>query len=157
MDGVQETKQQRVNRELIELLNELRVVLPGVQVLFAFLLTVPFSERFATLSAGQRRVYFAATVAAALSSILLIAPAAHHRLLFRQGSKEKVLKSANLFVVAGTVALAVGMSLALSLVAEVLYPGTVAVVVAGATGLAVTFLWYVLPHFLKSAADDDSR
>jgi predicted neutral ceramidase superfamily lipid hydrolase len=145
----EETKQQRVNRELIELLNELRVVLPGVQVLFAFLLTVPFTQRFPNLTQDQRRVYFLAVVATFVSSILLIAPAAHHRLLFRQGSKERVLKTANVLVVAGTAALAVGMSLSLYLIADVLYPGTAAGIASAVAALATAFLWFGVPRILK--------
>jgi hypothetical protein len=83
----EESRKDRANRELIEMLNELRVALPGVQVLFAFLLTVPFSVGFSEVSDFQRRAYFVTLVASALASGLLIAPAAQHRVLFRQHDK----------------------------------------------------------------------
>jgi Family of unknown function (DUF6328) len=77
---VAETSEQRHNPELIELLNELRVALPGVQVLFAFLLAVPLANGFPKLSQTGRDVYFAAFIATALSIVLLIAPSSYHRL-----------------------------------------------------------------------------
>src|SRR5438093_7923415 len=86
-----EGNKQRVNRELIELLNELRVVLPGVQVLFAFLLTVPFSNGFSRMTDVQRNVYFVAFVATTIATILFIAPSTYHRIQFRQGDKERML------------------------------------------------------------------
>jgi hypothetical protein len=84
-EASREEADERANRELIELLNELRVALPGVQVLFAFLLTVPFSQRFTTLDAADRRIYYAAMLATAAATLCLIAPTAHHRLRFRSG------------------------------------------------------------------------
>jgi Family of unknown function (DUF6328) len=87
-----ESPGERANRELIELLNELRVALPGVQVLFAFLLTVPFTQRFDVLDATERRVYYAAVMTTAVSTLFLIAPTAHHRLRFRSGVKEQLLR-----------------------------------------------------------------
>ncbi len=90
---MKETPKQRRDRELGELLQEMRVAITGVQVLFAFLLTVPFSQRYTTLDAAERRVYFGAVLSAALSSLLLIAPAANHRLLFREGIKERLLRT----------------------------------------------------------------
>src|SRR3954470_21809839 len=82
-----ETEKQRVDRELIEMLNELRVALPGVQVLFAFLLTLPFTQGFDKISDNERRWFFLSVVLAALSSMFLIAPSAHHRLRFRSTAK----------------------------------------------------------------------
>src|SRR4051794_19108670 len=86
-----EPRQERINRELIELLNELRVALPGVQFLFAFLLVVPFQQRATQMSEFQKDVYFLTLVAAVIATGLLIAPAAQHRVLFRQHDKEKLL------------------------------------------------------------------
>src|SRR3954452_470776 len=87
-----ESRAERVDRELIELLNELRVALPGVQFLFAFLLIVPFQQSIDKVTAFQRGIYFVALAAAAVATALLIAPAAQHRVLFRQHDKEKLLK-----------------------------------------------------------------
>src|SRR3954471_5133787 len=101
-----ETEKERIDRELIELLNELRVALPGVQVLFAFLLTVPFSQRFGTLDSSQRREFFLALVLTAVSIAFLIAPSANHRMRFRQRAKEALVKVGSAFTLIGFAALA---------------------------------------------------
>src|SRR5215204_6001038 len=100
-----ESRKERVDRELIELLNELRVALPGVQFLFAFLLIVPFQQTRDQLTDFQRDVYFVALLAAAVATVLLIAPAAQHRILFRQKDKEKLLRRSNRYAIAGLVVL----------------------------------------------------
>jgi hypothetical protein len=141
----EEDSRERVNRELIELLNELRVALPGVQVLFAFLLTIPFAPRFSTLSAGDRRVYFGAILATAISSALLIAPSAHHRARFRQGTKEQLLRAANAFALAGMFFLALAMAAAMYVVTQALYESGVATTVAAVTGAAIIGLWFAAP------------
>src|SRR4051794_2629938 len=101
-----ETEKERVDRELIELLNELRVALPGVQVLFAFLLTVPFSQRFGTLDSSLRRELFLALLLTALSISFLIAPSANHRMRFRQQAKEALVKFGSAFSLIGLALLA---------------------------------------------------
>src|SRR3712207_2808150 len=106
-----ESKDEKLNRELIEVLNELRVALPGVQVLFAFLLAVPFTQRWRDVTPLQKDVFFAAILATAVASILLIAPSAYHRILFRSYDKEHMLKVLNGLTLAGLVAVAVAMSL----------------------------------------------
>src|SRR3712207_2750878 len=83
-----QSDEDRGAREVVELLQELRIVLPGVQVLFAFLLTVPFAARFAELTDAQRYVFFATLLCTAAATALLIAPTAQHRLLFRKGARE---------------------------------------------------------------------
>ena len=105
-----EDEQKRLDRELIELLNELRVALPGVQVLFAFMLVVPFSQGFSSLTTVERWIYFAAFITAALAAALLIAPSSYHRIRFRQGDKEKMVKLGNHFLVWGLVFVAVSIS-----------------------------------------------
>jgi hypothetical protein len=137
-----ETRKQRVNRELIELLNELRVALPGVQVLFAFLLTVPFSQRFAQASDFQRDAYVVSLVAAAVATILLVAPAAQHRVLFRQRDKEKLLKRASRYAYLGILTLAVATSSAVVLVIDNLFGRGQAYVIAGGV-LALSLWWWV--------------
>jgi hypothetical protein len=141
----EEDPRERVNRELIELLNELRVALPGVQVLFAFLLTIPFAPRFSTLNAGDRRVYFGAILATAISSALLIAPSAHHRARFRKGTKEQLLKVANAFALAGMFFLALAMAAAMYVVTHALYESGVATTVAAVMGAAIIGLWFAAP------------
>jgi hypothetical protein len=140
-----ESEKERVDRELIELLNELRVVLPGVQVLFAFLLTVPFSNGFPKMSSLQRDVYFVSFVCATIATLLLIAPTTYHRLLFRQGNKERILVDSNKLVIAGTAFLAPAMSAAVFVITDVLFHTAAAAAAAGivVTGFAV--LWYWLP------------
>jgi hypothetical protein len=140
-----ESDKERVDRELIELLNELRVVLPGVQVLFAFLLTVPFSNGFPKMSSLQRDVYFVSFVCATIATMLLIAPTTYHRLLFRQGNKERILKDSNKLVIAGTVFLAPAMSAAVFVITDVLFHSEVAGVVASLVAAAFFALWYAFP------------
>jgi uncharacterized protein DUF6328 len=147
-----EDHKERVNRELIELLNELRVALPGVQVLFAFLLTIPFTQRFSTLGAGDRRVYFGAVITTTISSALLIAPSAHHRMRFRHGSKEQILKVANVLSLVGMFFLSLAIAAAIYVIAHSLYDSGVAALVAGALGGATILLWFVVP-FLYARND----
>jgi hypothetical protein len=143
--GDGESKQARVNRELIELLNELRVVLPGVQVLFAFLLVVPFSNGFPGMTLLQRDTYFAAFLATAASSALLIAPSAYHRLHFRSKDKERMLFTSNRLAVAGTVSLALAIGLVAFLVTDVLFKAAAASIVTAATAGWFGWFWYGLP------------
>jgi hypothetical protein len=136
---------ERVNRELIELLNELRVALPGVQVLFAFLLAVPFSQGFATTTSFQRALFFGTLVATAVASVLLIAPSAWHRLHFRQKNKERVLLTSNRLSIAGLAFLAAAMSGAVMLIADFIYSPALTIV-SGALAVALfSWFWAVLP------------
>ena len=135
----------RLDRELIELLNELRVALPGVQVLFAFLLAVPFAPRFADVTSRQRAVYFIAFAATAVSSILLLAPSVLHRLRWRQHDKDQLLRISNRLSIAGSLCLAVAMSAVAYVVTDFVYSsGLAAATTAVFVGLIVV-LWYVVP------------
>jgi hypothetical protein len=145
----QESGAERANRELIELLNELRVALPGVQVLFAFLLTVPFSQGYDRLDAGERRVYFIAVLATVAATICLIAPTAHHRLRFRSGVKEQLLRVANVFAIVGLVFLASAMAAVTFLITGVIYPGAIARIVTGVLAGIFVVVWFVLPVFYR--------
>ena len=111
-DGSKQRDKDDLDRELIELLNELRVVLPGVQVLFAFLLAVPFANGWTRVTDLQRDVFFVAFLATAAASILLIAPSVHHRLRWREHDKERILRTPNNLAIAGTSFLAIGMTAA---------------------------------------------
>lgn len=145
-DGTgQETEKERLDRNLIELLNELRVALPGVQVLFAFLLTVPFTQRFETLTPSQEKVYYATLLLTTASTILLIAPSAHHRINFRQQDKHYIVFLANRLTIVGLALLALAMTGVVYLITDVLYSSTATALAAGATGLAFALLWYVVP------------
>ena len=145
-----ESPEQRVNRELIEFLTELRVALPGVQVLFAFLLTVPFSQRFDELGQTDRRVYFAAIVCAALSSALYIAPAAHHRARFRTGNKEQILKLGTVLATLGNLFLALGMAAAVHVVTSLIFGRGAANLAAALLSGFILVLWFVVPFFFRS-------
>lgn len=141
-------EESRQDRELIEFLNELRVAMPGVQVLFAFLLTLPFTQRFGALDATQRDIYTLALVTAALASGFLIAPSAQHRLRWRQHDKERLLQIGNWLAVAGTFLLAVSMTSAVWLVVRVVEtPSWAAWLTTLVAGLIVV-LWYVVPLLL---------
>jgi hypothetical protein len=144
-----EDRKERVDRELIELLNELRVVLPGVQVLFAFLLTVPFSNGFSRMTDLQRDVYFVAFVATTIATILLIAPSTYHRIRFRKGDKERMLFTANRFAITGTVFLAAAVSAVVYVITDVLFHAAWAAVMTALTALFAVSTWYVLPLWRK--------
>jgi hypothetical protein len=151
-----ESRKERVDRELIELLNELRVALPGVQFLFAFLLIVPFQQGAARLTDFDRDVYFVALVAAVVATALLIAPAAQHRVLFRQHDKETLLRRSSRSAYAGLVMLALAISSALLLVVDVLFSRTQAWVTAGALAALLVWLWVVVPvrQRIRNEQDD---
>jgi hypothetical protein len=134
-----------LNRELIELLNELRVVLPGVQVLFAFLLAVPFANGWTRVTTLQKDVYFVAFVSAAAASILLIAPSVHHRVLWREGHKERILRTSNALAIGGTAFLAIGTAAAVFLITDILYGAWWAGLIAGIVTAATVWFWYGLP------------
>jgi amino acid transporter len=133
-----------LNRELIELLNELRVALPGVQVLFAFLLIVPFSNGWKHVTEVQRYVYFTAFICAAIASAFLIAPSTYHRLRWREGDKEHLLVTANRLAICGAAFLAAGMTATVFLITDVLFGNIWAAVVAALLGAAFTWLWFGL-------------
>jgi Family of unknown function (DUF6328) len=147
----EETHEERVNRELIELLNELRVALPGVQVLFAFLLAVPFSQRFAQTTELQRDTFMVALLSTLAGSVFLIAPTAYHRIRFRDRDKEALLRISNVFAIVGVAFLAIGMTAVVFLVTDMIFKGlTTAIVTAGTAALFAT-VWFVLPLARKAA------
>ena len=136
---------ERRDRELMELLNELRVALPGVQVLFAFLLTVPFTQRFPTITDTQRNVFFAAFLTAAGATAFLIAPTAYARIRFREGDKERMLKTANTLAIIGTVFLALSIICVVFLITDLLFTSSAAGIVTGVAAGLFAWLWYGLP------------
>ena len=142
--GVKRSREE-LDREWGELVEEHRLAMPGTQVLFAFLLVLPFQQRFEDLSQNQVYVYFSALVCAAVAIVLLITPTANHRLRWRRGDKEALLRSANRTAIAATVFLAAGMTASVYLITDILFgePATVAVT-APLAGLFV-LLWYGLP------------
>jgi hypothetical protein len=141
----EETRDERADRNFGELLQELRVIETGVQVLFSVLLTVPFSQRFDRVTALQRNVYFVALLLAAISSVLIIAPATYHRLLFQRGEKPRIVRVSNRLALAGTVFLWLSMTAVLCLVSDVLFHSVAAAAVATTFGAATGLLWFVPP------------
>ena len=150
----EETKE-RLDRELIELLNELRVALPGVQVLFAFLLTVPFTQRFSQVTGVQEDAYFASFLCAALATVLLIAPSAYHRLQWRQRDKEHMLVVANRLAIAGTVFLALAVTGSVFFVTDFLFGAFTTGLVTGLIAGCFTWFWYGLPLLRRIERSDD--
>ena len=153
--GREETEGERLDRNLGELLQELRVALPGVQVLFAFLLAVPFQQGFEKITSFQKDVYFVTLLLTALSAVLLISPTTYHRLTFRMQQKDHLVFLANRFAIAGLGALALAMTGAIVLITDVLF-GTAATIVTGLAALFVFALfWYALPLKRRFSSDQE--
>jgi hypothetical protein len=144
-DGREETPLERLDRNLEELTGELRVVVTGVQVLFAFLLVVPFDARFAHVDTFGRTVYFVTLIFAALAALCTIAPSAQHRFLFRYDDKQHLVFVANRMVIVGLGFLALAMCGSLTLVSNELFGAAVAVVTGTVATLAFAALWFVTP------------
>jgi hypothetical protein len=139
-----EEEGERLDRELIELLNELRVVMPGVQVLFGFLLTVPFQQGFEKIDAFQRDVYFVTLLLTAVAAAFLMAPSAFHRLTFRAGQKPYLVKLGTRQTIVGMAFLALAMNGTLLLLTDILFHNlTVAVTIACSVSL-FAWLWFGL-------------
>jgi hypothetical protein len=152
----EEAPDERLNRELIELLNELRVALPGVQVLFAFLLIVPFSDRFQDLTGSQRAFYFATFVGTTVATGLFMAPTAYHRIRFREGDKERMLRTSNRFAVVGIGFLALSVTMAVVLTADLLFGPATAAMIGLATFALLLWVWFAIP-VARKLRDEDGR
>jgi hypothetical protein len=143
--GRPETEEERADRNLSDLLQELRVALPGVQVLFAFLLTVPFSQRFDQLSSFDQKLYYGVLITVALATVLLVAPTAGHRILFRRQQKEFIVTISNTLSLIGLFMLAIAMTGAIALISDFIFGTTTAVISAIVMALAFAGFWYVGP------------
>jgi hypothetical protein len=148
-----EDPKERVDRELIELLNEIRVALPGIQVLFAFLLIVPFQQAFKDTTVEDQAVYTLALLLSAFAAALLIAPSMYHRLNFRRGKKEQMLHDSNKLLVVGMVCTAIGLACCIYLVVDVVYGGTLAALAAAASLLVYAVFWFALPLLRRGAPE----
>src|SRR3954464_13013070 len=135
-------EQDRLNRQLLELLNELRVALPGVQVLFAFLLAVPFQQRFTETSTFERHVYLVTLLASAAATAFLIAPTGYHRLLFQRGDRPRIIRHGTRMLIAGLVCLAVAMTGAVYLVTAVVFSTATAIPIGAAAAAMFGWLWF---------------
>lgn len=154
-DNRGETSDQRDDRHLAELLMELRIALPGAQVLFGFLLTVPFTQRFLALSAFQKRVYFVTLVATALTTALFVAPSANHRLLFQKRDKAYIVRVSNRLAIAGIALMALSMCGTLLLISDFVFGGGAAVITTSLGGLAFAWFWFVVPLIRRARLDDE--
>jgi hypothetical protein len=144
-NGRDETEKERLDRNLNELLGELRVALPGVQVLFAFLLAVPFNQRFSQATEFEKGVYYVTLVSTAIAAAFLIAPSSTHRILFRADDKHHIVFRANRFAVIGFAVLGVAMTSAVLLVTHFIYSDTLAIVTTAGVGTLVFGLWFAFP------------
>ena len=149
-----EDAKERLDRELLELLNELRVAIPGVQVLFAFLLTVPFTQRFARVTEFQQDVYLTTLLCSAVASALLIAPSAYHRLRFRQKDKQQMLETSNRLAIAGLTFLAFAITGVVLLITDVLFKSATVIVVTSGVALLFAGTWYLLPLSRKARSEE---
>jgi len=140
-----ESADDRHNRQLVELLNELRVVLPGVQMLFGFLLAVPFTQRFGGISELQSNLYYGTFLAATAASVFLIAPASFHRIVWRHGRKRQLLQISNKLAIIGTACLAFAIAGSVALVTSLLFGNTWAACIAALVAGLIAAIWFVLP------------
>jgi membrane-associated HD superfamily phosphohydrolase len=143
--GREESEDERLDRNLSELLQELRVALPGVQVLFAFLLAVPFQQNFTKITPFQERVYFATLLSTAISAALLISPTAYHRLTFHLQQKKQLVLLSNRLAIAGLGFLALAMTGAIVLITDVLFGGVATAVFGILAAAMFVALWGLLP------------
>ncbi len=150
-----ESRKERIDRELMELLNELRVALPGVQFLFAFLLIVPFQQPETPFTDFQRDVYLVTLLAAAVATGLLIAPAAQHRLLFRQHDKEALLRRSNQSACLGLAVLAVAIVSAVLLVTDAVFDRTLAWTTAALVSALLAWWWMAVPFWKRAQHEQD--
>lgn len=144
----------RLNQEWSELLGEIRVLLPGTEVLFAFLLTIPFSDRFASVPPNEKTLYFVALLASAAGTLLLMSPGVQHRLLWRRGQKDEELRVATRLVLLGSLAIALAVSTVVYLITNLLYAHTVAAITTGMVIGLLLVCWLALPLYLRARRSD---
>ncbi|MEV5001560.1 DUF6328 family protein [Nocardioides sp. LML1-1-1.1] len=140
---------EQITRNLAELLQELRVMQTGVQILTGFLLTVPFTQRFPDLSDAQQNLYLCILIGAVLTTLVIVAPVCYHRLLFRQGERPWLVSAAHLCCLAGLIGLGVVSAAVVYLVFDVVLGGQAAPIAAAAVALAFIALWAVVPLTLR--------
>lgn len=138
-------EEEKRDRQMLELLNELRVALPGVQILFAFLLTVPFAQGFERVTSTQKTLFYATLLATALSTICLIAPSATHRLRFHQSDRAYVIETANKYTIAGLFFLGIAIILAIAMVTDFIYDTWIVWAAPTAIALLLVSFWFIRP------------
>ncbi|MEV6639975.1 DUF6328 family protein [Amycolatopsis sp. NPDC051371] len=149
-----ETRNEQLTRNVGELLQELRVAQAGVQILFGFLLSVVFTDRFHDASGFEKSLHLSAVALAVAATALLTAPAAWHRLLFRTGSRERILTVGNKLVLVGLVCLALAITSTVALIAKVVYGEIAMIVMAVLCVLLFGILWFVMPLRLNPENGD---
>lgn len=150
-----ESGKERRDRELIELLNEVRVALPGVQVLFAFLLVLPFQGSFSELGGVPRDVYVGALLASAGAVALLITPSSYHRINFRRPIKERMIRLSNRLLLAGLVLTLIATALSVGLVVDVVLGGAAGIAAALGVAAWIAWFWFAIPLLARRSADSD--
>jgi Family of unknown function (DUF6328) len=155
--GRDETELERDDRNLVELLQEVRVVQTGVQILFGFLLTVAFQPKFEKLSSFQKADYFGTLVAAATTLIMLTAPTSWHRILFRQGDKEHLVEVANRFTLVGLAAMGFTMVGVVMLLSDIAFPPAATVIITAAAVAACSITWYLMPLRRRASLPNPHR
>jgi hypothetical protein len=140
---------EKQDRQLIELLNELRVALPGVQMLLGFMVAVPFAQRFTALTDHQRALFYAGFVTTALASVCFITPASFHRIIWRHGEKGSMLRIASALAIAGTVFLAVSITCVVAVLTSFLYSSAAAVAASAVVSASIAVLWYLMPLAIR--------
>lgn len=135
-----ESEKERIDRELMELLQELRVAIPGVQVLFAFLLTIPFSQGFSKLTGVEKNIFAASLLLSAAATALLIAPTSYHRLHFRAGNKKRMLFTSNRLAIAGLLLLASAIATAVFVALSAVFDAGVGI--SALVGVVAWFAWF---------------
>jgi hypothetical protein len=144
--------EEKRDRQMLELLNELRVALPGVQILFGFLLTVPFAQGFEKVTSTQRTLFYSTLMATAASTVCLIAPSAIHRLRFHKHDRAYIIETANRYVIAGLVFLAIAIILAIAMVTDFLYDRWITWAAPSAVALALFIIWFARPILRRTSS-----
>jgi hypothetical protein len=139
------SEEDKRDRQMMELLNELRVALPGVQILFAFLLAVPFQQGFQRATETQRDLYYATLLATCASTVCLIAPSANHRLRFHKRDRAYLIESASAFLIAGLAFLGIAIVLAVILISDYLYDGVIVWLAPLILALVIAAVWFARP------------
>lgn len=147
-----ETADAKEDRQLIELLNELRVALPGVQMLFGFMLAVPFTQPFGSLTDRQRLLFYVAFLSTAAASVCFITPTSFHRITWQRGVKGRMLRVSSRLAIAGTVFLGVAIGCVVGFLTSYLYDSMLAAAVTAVVAAAIGVLWYSIPLALREQA-----
>jgi hypothetical protein len=152
-----EAVKERLEREHGELLEELRALIPGAQVLFGFLLAIRFTSPFTELNAVQRDVYYATLLTTAVSLVLLLAPSAYHRLRFREGDKDAMVRKGNREAIAGTGAIALAFTGVLYLITDLLFTTPAAIIVALVFFALTAWRWWAIALFRKAREGAEAK